>query len=124
MRKAKRKQLEIVSGSPGPSAPDNRVFCRFVVDNIPFRFKDLKLGKKGSGLCKDISGGGAGLEYSGEIKPRTPVEMWFEFPDGQEPLHLLGKVEWNRNQGASWRMGVSFDRQRLLSLGRILKSPG
>jgi len=85
------------------------------------RFKDLKIGEKGVAMCRDLSGGGAGIETEREIRPRTPVEMWFDLPDGYEPMHLLGRVTWSSQQGTAWRLGVSFDRPRLMSMSRILK---
>ncbi len=120
MPKAKRKQLEILQdGSCGMD--DKRIFCRFALKEAPVRFKDLKVGEKGSGICKDISGGGIGAEFPRELKPRTPLEMWVDLPDGFEPMHMLGKVSWSHLLGSSWRVGISFDRPRLMSLARILR---
>ena len=128
MPKAKRIQLELVGTNDVPAKEDNRVFCRFALSNVPVRFKDLKIGEKGDAVCKDISGGGAGIAYSRELKPRTPLEMWFDLPDGFEPLHLLGKVVWSQQLQANrtfgqqgWNLGISFDRPKLVGLSRILK---
>lgn len=126
MAKAKRRELEILRSEScnSRSDEDNRVFCRFALNDVPVRFKDLKVGEKGGGVCKDIGGGGIGAEFGREIKPRTPLEMWVDLPDGFEPLHLLGKVVWSNLLGASCRVGVAFDRPRLMSLSRILKLGG
>ena len=123
MSKAKRRELEILSGGfcDSGSDDDGRVFCRFVLNDMPVRFKDLKVGEKGGGLCKDIGGGGMGAEFSRELKPGTPLEMWVDLSDGFESLHLLGKVVWFNLLGASCRVGVAFDRPRLMGLSRILK---
>jgi hypothetical protein len=120
MAKQKRNRLEIVPSS-SLSREDKRVFCRFVLNDVPLRLKDLKIGEKNSAICKDLSGGGAGVECVQEIKPRTPLEMWFDLPDGFEPLHCLGKVIWSRLSGATWQAGVAFERPKLISLARILK---
>ncbi|OPY77134.1 MAG: PilZ domain protein [Syntrophus sp. PtaU1.Bin005] len=121
MPKAKRNELEIVSGDPsGPD--DKRTFCRFLVEDVPIEFKDLKIGTRGQAACRDISGGGARIDSSRELRPRTPLEMWFDFRDGFEPMHLLGRVVWSRADGPLWRTGISFDRQRLMSMARILKA--
>ena len=119
MSKAKRKDIEILKDTGFKN--DKRIFSRFSVDNVSMRFKDLKTGEKGSAVCHDISGGGAGIDSSVGVRPRTPLELWFDLPDGFEPLHLLGKVAWSRVAGASWCLGVEFDRARFMSMSRILK---
>ena len=116
----KRKKIEILQDNPMMS-DDKRMFCRFVLGNVPVRSKDLKMGEKQDGICKDIGGGGAGIECKEEIKPKTPLEMWVDLPDGFEPMHLLGKVVWSRVLGPSWRMGIAFERPRLMSLARVMK---
>ena len=121
MPRAKRRRLEIVPNEH-PAKDDKRTFCRFVLPDVPLRFKDLKAGGKTQGICKDIGGGGAGIECAEEIKPKTPLELWFDLPDGFEPLHLLGKAAWSKAQGGVWRMGVAFDRQKLMDLARVLKT--
>lgn len=120
MPKAKRGHLEIVSSNHS-SEDDKRAFCRFVLPDVPLRFKDLRAGGKAQGVCKDIGGGGAGIECAEEIKPRTPLELWFDLPDGFQPLHLLGKAAWSKAQAGSWRLGVVFDRQKLMNIARVLK---
>ncbi|MFA5038045.1 MAG: PilZ domain-containing protein [Candidatus Omnitrophota bacterium] len=120
MRKSKRNHLEIVPNGPG-AGDDRRTFCRFFVKDVPVRFKDLKFGAKGEGVCRDFGGGGAGMDSPVGMRLKTPLEMWFDFADGFEPMHLLGRVVWARGEGASWKLGVSFDRQRLMSMSRILK---
>ncbi len=120
MGKAKRKRT-----NPMPEAPiaehERRVFCRFNLNDVPVRFKDLKVGEHGEARCHDISGSGAGFSSARGLQPRTPLEMWFDLPDKFEPMHLLGKVSWTRQEQAGWRIGVAFDRQRLVSLARVLK---
>ncbi|HAJ57097.1 MAG TPA: hypothetical protein DCL35_04935 [Candidatus Omnitrophica bacterium] len=120
MSRTKRYKFEILK-SDAQAKEDGRVFCRFALDSVPMRFKDLKIGEKGSAVALDIGGGGAGIESARELKPRTPLELWFDLPDGYEPMHLLGKVVWSQLSGAAWKVGVSFDRPRLMSLSRILK---
>ena len=120
MPKAKRGRLEIVP-SDHPAGDDKRTFCRFVLPDVPLRLKDLKAGGKVQGVCKDIGGGGAGIECVEEIKPRTPLELWFDLPDGFEPLHLLGKAAWSKAQAGLWRLGVAFDKQKLMDIARVLK---
>ena len=123
MAKVKRKKLEILQSKSCDSSSDadNRIFCRFALNDVSVRFKDLKIGEKGDGICKDISGGGISAEFTREVKPRTPLEIWVDLPDGFEPLHLLGKVVWSNLLGASCHVGVTFDKPRLMSLSRILK---
>lgn len=120
MAKAKRSQLEVVASNT-PPRDDKRVYCRFAVKDVPVRFKDLKVGERGNGLCKDIGAGGAHVECACEVRPKTPLEIWFDMSDGFEPMHCLGKVAWARLTGASWRLGIEFQKQKLMSLTRIMK---
>jgi hypothetical protein len=119
MAKIRRSELEALKGSAGKE--DNRVFCRLALGDVGVRFKDLKGGEKGNFVCKDISGGGAGIESAREIRPRTPLEMWFDLPDGFEPMHVVGKVAWSHLLGVTWKLGVAFDKLKLVGMSRILK---
>ena len=120
MPKAKRSQLDVIA-SDTSSRDDKRVYCRFAVKDVPVRFKDLKIGEKGMGFCKDIGAGGAHVECAHEVRPKTPLEVWFDIADGFEPMHCLGKVAWAKLMGASWRLGIEFQKQKLMSLTRIMK---
>lgn len=120
MGKMRRSELVVLRGDPG-GTDDKRVFCRLGLGDMPMKFKDLKVGERGEGVCQDISGGGAGLFFRREVRPKTPLEMWFDLADGLEPMHLLGRVVWTRQEDEGWRAGVTFDRQRLLSMSRLLK---
>ena len=120
MRKAKRMVLRVLRGQT-PGEEDRRLFCRFSLPRIPVMFKDLKVGDRGAAICQDIGGGGACFELDQEVKARTPLEMWFDLPDGFEPMHLLGKVAWAYPEGGMWHAGISFDRQRLIEMSRVLR---
>ena len=120
-KKAKRHDLEVLHGDAS-AIDDKRVFCRFALPDVPVCFKDLKIGEKGQAVCKDIGGGGAGVEGVQEIKTRTPLEMWFNLSDGFEPMHLLGRAVWSRPSGKNWRTGIVFDKQRFMDLTRVLKA--
>lgn len=120
MPKTRRNKLKIVPNDTPPDG-DKRAFCRFMLKGVPVRFKDLKTGARGEGNCHDISGGGAGVECAQDVRPRTPLEMWFDLQDGFEPLHFLGRVAWAKEAGPMRRFGIAFDRQRLMSMSRILK---
>ena len=120
MGKEKRKRTRPMSQAPIPEH-ERRVFCRFNLNDVPVRLKHLKLGEHGEARCHNISGSGAGLSSSRDLRPKTPLEMWFDLPDKFEPMHLLGRVSWTRQEEDGWQIGVAFDRQRLISLARILK---
>jgi len=122
MSKARRRELEIVQDDIS-SLDDKRVFCRFGMDEIAVRCKDLKSGNRISGKCEDFSAGGIGFNSETEINTKTPLEMWIDFPDGFDPIHLLGKVVWARLAGKSrWHFGIAFDSPRLMSLARVMKA--
>lgn len=120
MGKHKRVRLRILR-SLATGEEDKRVFCRFAIPEVPMRFKDLKVGDRGEGVCADMSGGGASIVCAREVKAKTPLEMWFDLSDGFEPMHLLGKIAWARREGGVWRAGVAFDRQRLITMARIMR---
>ncbi len=120
MSKPKRGRLEVLRGSV-TGEDDKRLFCRFVMPQVPMRFKDLKVGERGEGVCCDIGGGGCCIVCRREPRPKTPMEMWFDLSDGFEPMHLLGRIAWSRQEGEHWRAGVSFDRQKLMSMARVMR---
>ena len=103
------------------NAEDKRIFCRFVLPDIPLRFKDLKVGDRGTARVKNISGSGLGMDSHVEVKPKTPLEMWLDLSDGFEPLHLMGRVAWVKRDGEVWQTGVAFNRQKLISMARIMR---
>jgi hypothetical protein len=118
--KIKRSPVRMVSEN-FPANDERRVFDRFTMKGVSMRYKDLKVGERGAGECEDFSGGGARINFCSEIKHATPLEMWFDLSDGHEPMHLLGKVAWSRQEGEVWRTGIAFERQRLMSMARVMK---
>lgn len=121
MIKRKRSNLEIVSDRP-IATDDKRFFCRFVLKDLAVKFKDLKLGDKFEGVCKNISAGGAGVVSNWNIRVKTPVEIWLDCQDGFEPFHILGKVAWSvMSEDGVYHLGVVFDKPKLMSMSRILK---
>ncbi|MFH1691535.1 MAG: PilZ domain-containing protein [Candidatus Omnitrophota bacterium] len=120
MAKRKRSQLQIVSDRPGRES-DKRFFCRFMLKDFTIRFKDLRLGDKFGGVCKNISAGGMGVVANWNVQLKTPVEIWLDCQDGFEPFHIIGKVVWSVGTQDSCYMGIVFDRPRLMSMSRILK---
>ena len=121
MGKVKRRELEIVRDSVA-NEDDKRVFCRFNMAEISVKCKDLKSGDHLSGVCDDFSAGGIGLKSVIELKPKTPLEIWIDFPQSMEPIHLLGKVVWTKlAEGAFFKTGVAFDNPRLMSLAPLMR---
>lgn len=121
MIKQKRSNLELVSDRP-VATDDKRFFCRFVLKDLDVKFKDLKLGDKFDGVCKNISAGGIGVVSDWNVRIKTPVEIWLDCRDGFEPFHVLGKVAWSvMPEDGAYRIGVVFDKPRLMSMSRILK---
>lgn len=118
--KVTKNQAQIAMGEP-PANDERRIFCRIAMKSVPMRYKDLKFGEKGVGECRDFSGGGASMDFGYQMKNATPLEMWFDLSDGHEPMHLLGKVVWSRQEGEAWRTGIAFERQRLISMARVMK---
>lgn len=120
MTKRKRSQLQIISDGPRRD-DDKRFFCRFVLRDYSMRFKDLRLGDKFGGVCKNISAGGIGVVSDWNVRVKTPVEIWLECQDGFEPFHIIGKVVWSVVSQDFCHIGIVFDRPKLMSMSRILK---
>lgn len=118
--KCKRSKLQIVSEKPQKN-DDKRFFCRFVLKDAAIRFKDLRLGDKFNGICKNIGAGGVGVVCDWNARIKTPVEMWLDCQDGFEPFHILGKIVWSVVREGSYQLGIAFDKPRLMSMSRILK---
>ena len=103
------------------SKSEQRMFSRFRV-NFPARFRNLNVGKRGEGRCKDIGAGGVGIETNHELKPRTPLEVWIDIADGFDPINLKGRVVWStKSSTENCRTGVVFDCPRLIAFSRVLK---
>ncbi len=121
MIKRKRSNLEVVSDRP-IATDDKRFFCRFVLKDLAISFKDLRLGDKFGGVCKNISAGGVGVDSNWNVRDKTPVEIWLDCQDGFEPFHVLGKIVWSVvSEDGVYHMGVIFDKPKLMSMSRILK---
>ena len=116
-----RRPMEEDGENTQSDRQDQRVFCRFGLCDVPIRYKELKFGERGQGVCENISGGGAAIAVNHELQIRLPLEMWIDLPNGSEPLHVLGKVVWSALCGSFWKAGITFDRTRLMSMARIFK---
>lgn len=110
------------NGSNGTKAAnEQRMFSRFRV-NFPARFRNLNVGKRGEGVCKDIGAGGVSIETAQALEPRAPLEMWLDVADGFDPINLKGRVVWSKMAGAeNCRTGVVFDCPRLIAFSRVLR---
>jgi len=83
-----------------------------------------------SEFTRDINEGGLFIETEKPRPTGTEVEMRFNLPGGDEPLHTVGRVVWVKSAGGATPagMGIEFDeltgtdRQRINDMIRALRN--
>jgi len=101
---------------------DRRIFERLTA-KISLRYLDVQSGQEGEAQTLDVSAKGIGLVSAGELKPRTPLEMWLKVADRDEPLYTRGEVVWSKPVAEhEYRSGISLERADLLGLSRALRA--
>ena len=101
--------------------PDRRVFARLPV-KLPLKFLEIGEKKESKAQTLDVCANGIGFISKTKLEPDTLLEIWMDMPESGEPLYITGKVVWcNSIEGEpeQWRVGVSFERVNLISLGQI-----
>ena len=100
---------------------DRRIFARFEV-KFPLRFLNLRQNNEGEAEAQDICAKGVGFVTKERIEPQTPLEMWLQMPNGEEPLYVRGKVVWlSEVEPNNYRVGVDLEKANLLGFSRLLK---
>ena len=100
---------------------DRRVFARLPV-KLPLRFLEIGRNKESKAQTLNICANGVGFISKKRLSPDTPLEMWLEMSDQNEPLYIRGRVIWAKKLGGKtqeWRIGVVFERVNLIGLGRV-----
>lgn len=101
---------------------DRRIFARLTA-KIPLKYLDVESGREGEAQTLDVSAKGIGLVSAGELKPRTPLEMWLKVADRDEPFYTRGEVVWSKPVAEhEYRAGISLERADLLGLSRALRA--
>lgn len=100
---------------------DRRIFER-IDARFPVRFLDPSSGREGRADTVDISANGVGFVTPEALSVNTPLEMWLDIPDQNEPLYARGEVVWSRPYTASGKMrfGVQLEKAQLMGLARAL----
>lgn len=103
---------------------DRRIFDRRNYSSL-LRFSVGAKDVKGEGVVKNISASGAAFITKNRLRPKDPVEIWIDVPDGRNPIHKTGQVVWAKeNLVDACEAGVKFDSVGLMSLSRIFKTLG
>jgi len=98
---------------------DRRIFERISVD-LSARLRDPFRQSISKVSCRDISAGGVGVISSQILLPKSSLEIWLDFGDRRESLHLYGKVSWSEQiKGDMWRAGICFDEPQFMTLSRL-----
>ena len=70
-------------------------------------------------LAKNISVRGLLVETPRPLPSGTVVNLFFSLPDSETPMHLVGRVVWERPGGGATRQGIEFLGFHGDALGRI-----
>ena len=106
---------------PNGGFEDRRIFARFTAQ-FPLRFIDLTSNEEGQGQTLDVSAKGVGLVTTGQLQPRTAVELWLDIPDTGEPFYTRGEVVWSSMVAPQeYRAGVNLEKANLMGLSRVLR---
>ena len=99
---------------------ERRIFARVNI-KIPLRFLNYNNGKQDVTETVDISANGVGFVTKENLQPETPLKIWLDIPDHQDPLRVTGKVIWSQDLGDNIhkRVGVHLGEDKLVGLGRV-----
>lgn len=105
----------------GECMDDRRIFARFAVD-FPVGLLDPHQDQEEVAQACNISAKGLALISQKEIAPKTPLELWLQIPDQQEPLYTRGEVTWVQKEGeARYRMGINLEKADLMGFSRVFR---
>jgi len=101
---------------------DRRIFERLDA-KLRLRYLDVHSGQEGDAETFDLSAKGVGLVVNSELKVRTPLELWLEVVNGNQPFYTRGEVVWSKYTGSGeYRAGVNLEKADLLGLSRALRT--
>ena len=106
---------------PTGAQGERRMFERFSA-KFPTKFKDTSDDFGVDVFMRDISASGARLHTCERFFIDDMLSVELELPDGQDPLHLNGRVKWIKSQASSlWDVGIEFHKVHLMKLHRLVK---
>jgi len=105
----------------GLTALNRRVFERFTV-YLPARLLNPETGEEIAADAVDLSAKGMRLSSARELKPATPLEIWLDIPDREEPLYTRGKIVWSRPEGlGGFVAGVELEKAGLMDACHFMR---
>jgi len=106
----------------GYQGEDRRIFQRIPV-SFPLRFVHKDRNQLGNALCWDICPRGVGFFTQEKLELRQNLDIWLDIPDEYEPLHVTGRVVWQKEVDLNThRVGIQFSKAYLLALSRIFRT--
>jgi len=112
---------DLAETKPTQETEDRRIFARFAA-KLNIRYLDLKTNREGRAQTVDVSAKGVGLVTDEQLLARTPLEMWFEIPDGGM-YYTRGEVVWSkRHELDKFRAGINLEKADLMGLSRVLRA--
>jgi len=85
---------------------ERRVFDRFRCEK-GLSIKDLTNNRQYNAVCRDVSGGGVGIELESPLRLMHVLELNMQ-RENSAVLKFKGRAVWQRQIGSVWIAGVSF----------------
>jgi c-di-GMP-binding flagellar brake protein YcgR len=106
----------------GEEMEDRRIFERFHA-RFPLRFLSMGENKEGKAFTQDISAKGIGMTTDEELAIHTPLEMWLELSEKEEPAYARGEVVWSKMiEPNRFKVGVELEKADLMGVSRIIRA--
>lgn len=101
---------------------DRRLFLRFNID-LPLRYFNISLNKKGRASTRNISANGIGIITDEELPAHSLLDIWLDAPDTGEVLNTKGEVVWSRLlEPGKYLVGVKLLNVDLMVVWKVLSS--
>jgi hypothetical protein len=100
---------------------DRRIFERFSA-RFPVKFLTTGGDREGKATTQDISAKGMGMITAEELSVHTPLEMWLQLSEKEEPVYTRGEVVWSKVlDPARFMVGVELEKAELMGVSRIIR---
>ncbi|HTZ10807.1 MAG TPA: PilZ domain-containing protein [Candidatus Margulisiibacteriota bacterium] len=105
----------------GENMEDRRIFERFSA-RFPVKFLSEGNDRECKAVTQDVSAKGMGMITGEELAVHTPLEMWLQLSDKEEPAYARGEVVWSKMlDPARFMVGVELEKADLMGVSRIIR---
>ena len=100
---------------------DRRIFARIPI-KVSLRLLCPHTDKESRAQTSDISAKGIGLVVEEKLQPLTPIEMWLQMPNQDQPYYARGEVVWSKpTESNKYRVGINLERADLMGMSQVLR---